>query len=68
MSRPRNLLTAKCDGCEQTGPGRAVCAVNGTNAFGDREVRVVTLCGPCRRLCRGRCRLHPKHKRPAISH
>ncbi len=51
-----------CDECKQFRTGCATCSVNGTNAFGDREARVMTLCGPCRRGLRGRCRLHPKHK------
>lgn len=58
----RNGFRAKCYACEQEKDGCAVCHVIGTNAWGDREGRVVTLCGPCRRECRGRCRLHPKHQ------
>ena len=63
----RNTFTSVCDGCKEQGdkepkPRCATCAIDGTNAYGDRETRVLTLCGPCRRRCRGRCRLHPKHK------
>jgi hypothetical protein len=55
-------FNAECEGCGKFRPGCAVCCVNGTNAFGDRDARVLTLCGPCRKECRGRCILHPKHK------
>jgi hypothetical protein len=58
----RQLFNAVCDGCKRLRPRCATCLVVGTNAYGDRESRVVTMCGPCRRQCRGRVTLHPKHK------
>ncbi len=59
----RNGFTAKCDSCKGIEPtdGCATVIVYGTNAFGDREPRRLNMCGKCRKDCRGRITLHPKH-------
>jgi hypothetical protein len=51
-----------CGICKQFRPRCATVAVRGCNAWGDRDVRVMTLCEECRKECRNNYRLHPKHK------
>ena len=58
----RNTFLGRCYVCKSERPRVATCSVLGTNVYGDREPRIIDLCGPCRRECKGRCRLHPKHK------
>lgn len=60
----RNTFAAKCEACKQERPRCAECAVLGTSAWNDKEWRTMVLCGPCRRECKGRVALYPRHKQP----
>lgn len=56
------LFNGTCSECGTFKPRCATVAVRGTTAWGDRETRVMTLCESCRRVLRGLCTLHPKHR------
>ena len=58
----KRMFNGTCGKCNQSKPCCAVVAVRGCNAWGDRETRVETLCGDCRKTCRGLYLLHPNHK------
>lgn len=62
--RLRNTFTADCRLCHEHKPGCATCAVLGWSPNAGDEWRVVPVCAACRRKCRDRCKIHPKHRRP----
>ncbi len=56
------MFTAVCNRCEKEKKDCATVAVRGTNAYGDRDTRVMNVCSECRKTIRSLYRVHPKHR------
>lgn len=60
--RSNTTFYAICSCCHEDNLRCATCDVQCTNRYGDIEVQTVSVCAPCRRRLRHRCKIHAKHR------